>query len=170
MTDMFEKPQSKRAKSFNRFSGTQDHGTAAAEKALRPNRDLVDEAWARHEMEHSDKAYLHEVIRDALYGEEEYEASVAVAEAKEEALARAEVDAFIDDLESLADEEPADAEDASEEDDDFGHAVLYPAELGIRSLKAKNKAEAKAATLDASYDEDDQDDYYETGMSVRKLR
>lgn len=166
MTDMFEKPQSKRAKSFHRFSGTQDHGTAAAEKALRPNRDLVDEAWARHEMEHGDKAYLHEVIRDALYGEEEYEASVAAAKAKEEALAQADVDDFIEDL---ADEEPTNAEDTSEEDDNFGH-TLYPAEFGIRSLKAKNRADAEAASLDPSYDDDDHEDYYETGMSVRKLR
>lgn len=166
MTDMFEKPQSKRAKSFHRFSGTQDHGTAAAEKALRPNRDLVDEAWARHEMEHSDKAYLHEVIRDALYGEEEYEASVAAAQAKEEALAQADVDAFVEDL---AEEDFVDAYDSVNEDDDLD-TQYSSSELGIRSLKAKNKADAEAATLDPSYDDDDHEDYYETGMSVRKLR
>ncbi len=73
MTSMMEKPQSKRAKSFNRFSGKQNHGEAAQRRGRAEQNDFVSKDWRKRWNERgpiaADKTYMKEAIQDGLHAD-----------------------------------------------------------------------------------------------------
>jgi hypothetical protein len=98
MTSMIDKPRSKKAKTHERFSGTQDHGEAgqrAGRRKKTPDHGYWEQRWDRRGAVNTDKTYLNEVIRDGLVDDK---TSAELEDEAERILADTELGDEVDDI------------------------------------------------------------------------
>lgn len=162
MTTFMEKPQSKKAKTFERHNSKQDHGDASQRKG-HESRDYWENAWENRGAVNADKTYLKEVIRDGLDSHENPDVSEPEPEIVDE-IEQAEFDEFSGE----SDDARTDYELDHQSDDQ--HLNVSEAELGVKSKAEIRDAMARQATLDDYSEDDFGDDDRESAVHVRRIR
>lgn len=142
-----EKPQSKKAKTFHRFNGTQDHGKAEAVKQHRYDAD--DYEYFTHRKV---KGLARHATQDLRNGLIDY-SGLSEDQLEEEA------DRILREAEENVEDEPSFAE---------RHAPTI-AEVGGRTRAEIRASIARAATLD-TFENDDFGDYSDSHIKIRNVR
>ncbi len=161
MTTFMEKPQSKKAKTFERHNGKQDHGDASQRKG-HESQGYWENTWESRGVIKADKTHLKEVIRDGL---DSYQ-NPDVLEGPEVDYDAQQVE--FGEFSGESDGTQTDYELDHQSDDQ--HLNFTEAELGVKSRTERRNAEARRATSDDYSEDDFGDDDRESAVHVRRIR
>lgn len=189
MTSMMEKRPSTKAKTYNRFNSTQDHGSAQEHEGHRKKAAYADSYWEnkynRRKIVPADEAARKEAVDSGLHDHQDYdkmtpeELVVAANQILADAESRRNVEEF-EGVQSHNDHEPLSYEEqlAIDEAEDLKTMTReeyadYQDRHGLnQNSKAYKRrlgkiANARKATLDPDYNDDDYLGDFEDGSSIR---
>ena len=169
-----QKPQSNKAKTFNRYSGKQDRGTAAGRKG-HENLGFWEDKWKMRGAINTDKTYLKEVIRDGLAASE-YTKDDELA-LKQDAEDKAQMEVWAEHSDDFDYDESDFSDGDFDDEDDMGHDEDANSELlnqndhseaafGVPGKREVRKIKEREAELDDDYRHDDFGDYNDSHIRI----